>query len=66
VKSAEVPKPVAIGIIAVIVVIVAFFMYNSFMKAPPQVEASKLSPERLSDPDRPRGSTTGPSGAIGD
>jgi len=51
VKNTEVPKGAIVGIVAAIVVIIAYFAFTSFAKAPAQVDPAKVSAERLLDPD---------------
>lgn len=39
------------GVVAIAVVVISYFVYASFFKAPAQVDVNTITPERLSDPD---------------
>jgi hypothetical protein len=43
------------GAIGLVVVVIAVFAYTTILKPAPQLDPSKVSAERLRDPDRPRG-----------
>jgi uncharacterized membrane protein YukC len=52
VKEAEVPKGLLIGIVAVLVLVIGYFAYTTFMKGPAQADPAKIPADRLLDPDR--------------
>lgn len=54
-KGREIPPAAMWGIIGLVVVVIGFFAYTSMVKPPPQLDPSKVSADRLLDPDRPRG-----------
>lgn len=51
-KGAEVPKPLMIGILVVVVLVVGFFGFRKISPPPATVDTTQISPERLEDPDR--------------
>lgn len=54
-KGKEVPIPLVIGFIVVVLVGVGVLAYNSFIAPPKQMDPAKeLSASRLEDPDPPR------------
>lgn len=54
-KGREVPPAAMWGAIGLVVVVIVVFAYTSFLKPAPQLDPTKVSAERLLDPDRPRG-----------
>jgi len=66
-KTAEVPKGVVIGVLAVIAVVLVLVGYLTMFKSPPEVDAAKtLSPERLLDPSPQRPDGGGAARGSGD
>ncbi|CAN5489975.1 hypothetical protein BH11ARM2_BH11ARM2_27530 [soil metagenome] len=59
-KGREVPQGVLFGVVAVVLVIILGFAYTTFLKATPQTDPTKLSPQQLQDPDPPRTVPTHP------
>lgn len=54
-KGREVPPAAMWGAIGLVAVVIAVFAYTTILKPAPQLDPSKVSAERLLDPDRPRG-----------
>ncbi|AIE83759.1 hypothetical protein [Fimbriimonas ginsengisoli] len=50
-KNAEVPKGAIVGIAVALALVIGYFAFATFAKAPPQVDPAKVSAERLLDPD---------------
>lgn len=50
-KGPEIPQAAVWGTLAVVLIVLGIFAYSKFMKPVEQVDISKISPERLSDPD---------------
>jgi hypothetical protein len=53
-KSKEIPPAAIVGVVVVVLLVVGFFAYNSFVKPPDVIDPSTISAERLEDPDPPR------------
>ncbi len=50
-KGPEVPQAAIWGTLAVVLIAIGFFAYTTFIKEPAKVDVSKITPERLNDPD---------------